>query len=273
MDAHNIVDFMTKLPEAMQQDPDLQALLDSMEDMDANALTEWQATKTYSKLTGHKTVCVAKDFLPLLHNALHMMHTGKPKRTMSTAIKEDVFLMSSALEDALKRPGSSDQTFVWQDRTHSTPTIVKQLLAEAPALVEPVKRRKFMHEVPHYEEIGRTPVYNAPVCREYDAEKVRWDTHLRECLRMLTTLQLVSEEPESMPDIDPVNLLHHTIASLGALSLSITQSRRVAVDEGLEVEKPGSTPLYAEAELKLLKHKDTLNHKLRGRSTDSSFQH
>ena len=31
---------------------------------------------------------------------------------MSTAIKVDIFLMSSAHEDALKRPGSSDQTFV-----------------------------------------------------------------------------------------------------------------------------------------------------------------
>ena len=227
IDAHNIVDFITKLPEAMQQVPDLQALLDAMEDMDANALTAWQATKTYSQLTGHKTVCVAKDFLPLLLNALHMVHTGKPKRTMSTAIKEDVFLMSSALEDALKRPGSSDQTFVWQDKTHSTLSIVERLLAEAPALVEPAKRRKFKHEVPHYEEIGRTPVYDAPVRREYDAEKVRWDTHVRECLCMLTTLQLVSEEPKSMPDIDPVNMLHHTIALLGVLSRSITQSRRV----------------------------------------------
>ena len=252
MDAYNIVYFITKLPEAMQQFPDFQALLDAMEDMDANALTQWQATKAYSKLTGHKTVCVAKDFLPLLHNALHMVHTGKPKRTMSTAIKEDVFLMSLALEDALKRTGSSDQTFVWQDKMHSTPAIVKRLLAEAPALVEPAKRHKFMHEVPHDEEIGRTPVYNEPVPREHDAEKERWDTHVRECLRMLTTLQLVSEEPESMPDIDPVNLLHHTIASLGALSLPITQSRRVAVDKGLEVEKPGSTSLFAEAELKLL---------------------
>ena len=39
------------------------------------------------------------------------------------------------------------------------------------------------------------------------------------------------------------------------------------------MEKPGSTPLFAEAEVKLLKHKDTLNHKLRGRSAYSSFQH
>ena len=119
------LDFITKLQEAMQQVADLHALLDAMEHMDANALTEWQVTKAYSKLTGHKTFCVAKDFFPFLHNALHMVNTGKPKRTMSTAIKEDVFLMSSALEDALKRPGSSDQTFVWQDKTHSTPAIVK----------------------------------------------------------------------------------------------------------------------------------------------------
>ena len=157
MDAHNIVDFITKLSEAMQQVPDLQALLNAMEVMDANALREWQATKTYAKLTGHKTVCVAKDFLPLLLNALQMVHTGKLKRTMSTAIIEDVFLKSWALVDALKRHGSSDQTFVWQDKTHSTPSIVKRLLAEAPALVEPAKRRKFMHEVPHYEEKKANP--------------------------------------------------------------------------------------------------------------------
>ena len=93
---------------------------------------------------------------------------------------------------------------------------------------------------------------------------MRWDNHVRECLRMLTTLQLVTEEPESIPEIDPVNLLHHTIASLGALSLSITQSRRVAVDKRLEVDKPGSTALSAETELKLLKHTDTLNSRLRG---------
>ena len=53
-------------------------------------------------------VCVAKDFLPLLHNALHLMHSGKPKRAMASAIKEDIFLISSALEEALKRPGSAE---------------------------------------------------------------------------------------------------------------------------------------------------------------------
>ena len=100
---------------------------------------------------------------------------------------------------------------------------------------------------------------------------MRWDNHVRECLRMLTTLQLVSEEPESVPEVDPVNFLHHTIASLGALSLSISQSRRVAVDKRLEVDKSGSTPLFAETELKLLKHKDTLNSRLRGRTSYSSF--
>ena len=100
---------------------------------------------------------------------------------------------------------------------------------------------------------------------------MRWDNHVRQCLRVLTTLQLVTEEPESVREIDPVNFLHHTIASLGALSLSITQSRCVAVDKLLEVDKPGSTPLFAETELKLLKHKDTFNSRLRGRSSYSSF--
>ena len=160
---------------------------------------------------------------------------------------------------------------MWQDKTQTTPAIVKRFLSEAPTLVHPAKRRKVMKEVPHYAEIGRTPVFNAPVRRELDAEKVRWDNHVRECLRMLTTLQLVSEDPESVPEIDPVNLLHHSIVSSGALSLSITQSRRVAVDKRPEVDKPASTPLFAETELKLLKHKDTLNSRLRGRSSYSSF--
>ena len=119
--------------------------------------------------------------------------------------------------------------------------------------------------------MGRTPAFNAPIRRELDAEKVRWDNHVRECLRMLTTLQLVTEDPESVPEINLVNLLHHSIASLGALSLSITQSRRVAVDKRLKVDEPGSTPLFSETELKLLKHKDTLNSRLRGRLSYSSF--
>ena len=271
MDTQDIIDFITKLPESMLQITDMQVVMDAMEEMDANALSEWQATRAYSKLTGHKTVCVAKEFLPLLHNASHLMHSGKPKRAMASAIKEDVILISSALEEALRRPGSAEQSFVWQDKMQTTPAIIKRLLPEAPTLVDPAKRRKVMEEVPHYAENGRTPVFNPPIRRELDAEKVRWDNHVRQCLRMLTTLQLVSEDPESVPEIHPVNLLHHTISSLGALSLSITQSRRVAVNKQLEVDKPGSTPLFAETELKLLKHKDTLNSKLCGRSSYSSF--
>ena len=100
---------------------------------------------------------------------------------------------------------------------------------------------------------------------------MRWDNHVRQCLCMLTTLQLVSKDSESVREIDAVNLLHHSIASFGALSLSITQSRRVAVDKRLEVDKPGSTPLFAKTELKFLKHKDTLNSRLHGRSSYSSF--
>ena len=234
MDAQDIIDFITKLPELMQQITDMQVVLDAMEEMGANALSEWQATKAYAKLTGHKTVCVAKEFLPLLHNALHLMHSEKPMRAMTSAIKDDVFPISSALDKALKRPGSAEQSSVWQDKTQTKPAVVKRLLLEAPTLVDPAKRRKVMKGVPHYAEIGRTPVFNAPIRRELDAEKVRWDNHVRECLRMLTTLQLVTEEPESVPEMNPVNLLHHTIAPLGALSLSITQSRRVAVDKRLE---------------------------------------
>ena len=163
MDAQDIIDFITKLPETMQQITDMQVVLDAMEEMDANALSEWQWTKAYDKLTGHKTVCVPKEFLPLLHHALHLMHSGKPKRAMASAIKEDVFLIWSVLEEALKRPESAEQSFVWQDKTQTTPAIVKRLLLEAPTLVDPAERRKVMKEVPHYAEMGRTPVFNAPI--------------------------------------------------------------------------------------------------------------
>ena len=143
----------------------MQVLLDAMEEMDANALSEWHATKACAESTGHKTVCVAKEFLPLLHNALHLMHSGKPKKTIASAIREDVSLISSALEEALKRPRSAEQSFVWQDKTQTTPAIVKRLLSEAPTLVDPAKRRKVMKEVPHYAEMGRTPVFNARIRR------------------------------------------------------------------------------------------------------------
>ena len=189
MDAQDIIDFITKLPESMQQITDMQVVLDAMEEMDATALSEWQATKAYAKLTGHKTVCVAKEFLPLLHNALHLMLSGKPKKAMASAIKEDVFLIFLALEEALKRPGSAEQSLVWQDKTQTAPAINKRLLSEAPTLVDPAKRREVMKEVPHYAEIGRTPVFNAQIRRELDAEKVRSDNHVRECLRMLTPLE------------------------------------------------------------------------------------
>ena len=153
MEAQDIIDFITKLPESMQQITDMQVVLDAMEDMDANTLSEWQATKAYAKLTGHKTVCVAKEILPLLHNALHLMHSEKSKWAMASAIKADVFLISSVLEEALKRHGSAEQSFVWQDKTQTTPAIVKRLLSEASMLVDPAKRHKVMKEVPHYAEI------------------------------------------------------------------------------------------------------------------------
>ena len=37
-----------------------------------------------------------------------------------------------------------------------------------------------MKHVPFYDEIGSTPVYNAPLCREQDVEKARWDTYVGE---------------------------------------------------------------------------------------------
>ena len=187
------------------------------------------------------------------------MHTGKPKKVMVSANQEDIFLITTVLKEALRRPGSPEQSFVWQDKTETTPSIVKGVLAKAPNFVEPTKRRKFMKAVLHYAQIGRTKVFNAAAPRDQDAEKVHWNNHVRECLCMPTTLQLVTERPKSLPEIACVDLLHHSIASPRVFSVSITQSRRVAVDKRFQVDRPGSTPLFIGTELKLLKHKETLH--------------
>ena len=78
--------------------------------------------------------------------------------------------------------------------------------------------------MPSCDEIGRTPVYNAAFCHEQDAEKARWHTPVRECSVLLMTLQLASEDEQRTFLSDPVDLLHHAIASLAALSWSTTHS-------------------------------------------------
>ena len=97
-----------------------------------------------------------------------------------------------------------------------------------------------MKDVPFYNEIPCTPVYNAPFRGEQDAEKARWDKYVRECWSLLTTLHLVSDYEGRTFLKEPVEFLHHVIASLPALSWSMTHSRRVAIDRGLEAERPGT---------------------------------
>ena len=87
---------------------------------------------------------------------------------------------------------------------------------------------------------------------------------------LLITLQLIAKEPEALPTIEPLTLLHHTIVLLGVLSLSITQSRCGAVDKRLESDRPSMMPLFAEIKLKVLKHKGTGTCELVERSGVSS---
>ena len=128
-----------------------------------------------------------------------------------------------------------------------------------------------IQDVPIYDEIGRTPVYNAPFCHEQDVEKARWGTHVRDCLGLVMTLQLASEDKQRTFFNDPVELLHHAIVSLAALSWSITHLGRVAIDRRLDAKNSGTQPPLAETELKPLKNKDTLQQMLRNRSTISSY--
>ena len=73
-----------------------------------------------------------------------------------------------------------------------------------------------MRDVPFYDDIGRTPVRNAPFCCEQVAEKKRWDTHVRECLRLLTRWQLASKDEQRQFLNDLLELLHHATASLAS---------------------------------------------------------
>ena len=92
------------------------------------------------------------------------------------------------------------------------PSIVKRLLEEALQMTDSAKRRKTMKDFPFYDDIGRTPVYNAPFEHEQDVEKARWDTQVLECLRLLTTLQLASDDEQRTFLRYPVEMLYHTIA-------------------------------------------------------------
>ena len=110
-----------------------------------------QASKVIASLIAkRKTLGIPTNFLPLLHNVLLLLHTEK--------LEEDIYLISSSVDEAFKRPRSAEQSFVWQDGREKAPAIVKRLRSEAPNLEEHPKRKKVMNGLQFFKKIARMPL-------------------------------------------------------------------------------------------------------------------
>ena len=271
MEPTEVVQFIMGLPKSLSTSTNLESVLEPLHDLAVTGLSDWQASKAYATLTGKKAMCSTMDLVLLVHNELSFVHAGKLATPVSVSAKEDLCMIPQSLDDVLNSPGTAEHSFVWQDGCDATVLMVKRLLDEASQLADQAKRRRLMKDVPFHDEIVGTQVYNAQFRREKDAEKARWDTHVRDRLRLLTTLLLTSADGQRTFSNDPVELLNHAIASLAILPWSITFSRRVAIDRRLHAGKSGTQSVLAETELKRLKNKDTLQQRLRKQSTMSPY--
>ena len=182
------------LPKSLSTSTNLESVLEPLHDLAVTSLSDWQASKAYATLTGKKTMCSTMEFVLLVHDALSFVHAGKLATPVSVSAKEDLCMFSQSLDNVLNSPGTAERSFVRQDGCEATVLIPKRLLDEASQLANRGKKRKKMKDVPFYDEFGGTPVYNAPSWREQDAEKARWETHVRDRLRLPTTLLLTSED-------------------------------------------------------------------------------
>ena len=130
-------------PRSLSISTNLESLLETLDDLAVTILSDWQASKAYATLTGKKTMCTPKEFIPLVHKALSLVHEGKLARPASASAKEDVYMISQSLHDVLKSPGTAEDLFC---------------VAGAPLgnildhQASPAKRRKIMKDVPFYEE-------------------------------------------------------------------------------------------------------------------------
>ena len=207
-----VVQFIMGLTKQLSSLTNLESALEGVDDLAVTSLTNWQASKAFATVTGKKAMCPPKEFLPLVHNALSLILAGKLTKLVLASMMEDVCMITQPSDDVLKSPRSAAHSFVWKERREATPSIVKRLLEEALHMTDSAKRTKTMKDFPFYDDIGRTPVYNAPFEHEQDVEKARWDTQVLECLRLLTTLQLASDDEQRIFLRYPVEMLYHTIA-------------------------------------------------------------
>ena len=61
---------------------------------------------------GKKTMCTPKEFIPLAHNVLSLIHAGKLTKPFSASAKEDFCMISRSLDDVLKSPGTTKHSCV-----------------------------------------------------------------------------------------------------------------------------------------------------------------
>ena len=165
----------------MSASTNLESVLELLDDLAVTSLSDWQASKAYATLTGKKTMHTQKDFTPLVQNVLSLVYAGKLARPVLAFAKKDVYMISQSSDDVLKSLGTAQHSFVWEERCVATPSIVKRVLDEASQSADPAKRRNILKDLPFYNEIGRTQVYNAPFCHEQDAEKASARGHLLCC--------------------------------------------------------------------------------------------
>ena len=76
-------------------------------------------------------MCSPKEFIPLVHNTLSLMHTNKVTKPVSASAKEDFYMIRQSLDDVLKSPAPAEHSFVRQKGREATPWIVNRLLEEA----------------------------------------------------------------------------------------------------------------------------------------------
>ena len=92
----------------------LESVPETLHDWAVTSLSEAQRCKGIAKLMGKKTMCTAKDFIPLVH-------AGKLAKPVSASGKGDGYMLSESLADAVKSPRTSELSFVWQECREATP--------------------------------------------------------------------------------------------------------------------------------------------------------
>ena len=93
MDSTEVVQFIMGLPKLVLALTNLESVLEALGDLPVTSLSDCQASKTYATLTGKKIMCREKECIPLVHNVLSLVHTGKRATPVSASAKKDGYMI------------------------------------------------------------------------------------------------------------------------------------------------------------------------------------